>query len=290
MHPVQTSGLVKSLCLIAAAAILTAQVWAQDGASAPAPQPAEKSSSGVSKFIKGVADLMSPDAAKDKEPDDAAKLKQKVEELGGEASVAAALGMGQPTDIFKSDEEILELMGENPRWIWRNDPEHGRPDPMLIPWVAEERIFNTKTKEAEDLENQGRLYEALEIYELMLLNIQDANYRTAIDNRLFALKVKIAEREKVAKALGDPSRNFVEPTLPSFIVSETRGIIYDRSPGGSSLVSVGDQNLTEGDEVEGFENVKVKKINDQSVIFTVTNEYVDKDFDVQVKGNPWDEM
>jgi len=286
MQPLQSSGLFKNLCLIAAMAILAAPVWAQDANDSSE----SKKASPVGSFIKGITNIMSPGASQEEELDDAAKLKQKVEELGGEASVAAALGMGTPTDIFKSDEDIEQLMGKNPRWIWRNDPDMGRPDPMLVPWVAEERIFNTKSKEAEDLENQGRLSEALEIYELMLLNIREENYRKVINKRIAALKTKIAERARIATELGDPTRNIVEPTLPAYIVSATRGIIFDPSPGGQSVVSVGELNLVEGDEVEGFDGIKVKKITDQAVIFTATNEYMDKDFEVEVNGNPWDEM
>jgi hypothetical protein len=309
MHPVQPSGLFKSLCLIGAAAVLTVQIWAQDTGAVPTPYPSPEAgltppqaaapqpamakgpSSPVGGFIKGITRLMNPNAAtEDQEPDDAAKLKQKVEELGGEASITKALGMGQPTDVFMSDEEIRELIGQSPRWIWRNDSEEGRPDPMLIPWVAEERIFNTKSSEAEDLENQGRLDEALEIYELMLLNLQDPTYTAVVRNRALALQMKIAERDRVSQAMGAPERVIVEPVLPAYIVEETRAIIFDRSPGGSSIVSVGEQNLAEGEEVEGFAGIKVKKIADQQVTFSVTNEYMTKNFEVEVNGNLWDEM
>jgi len=209
-------------------------------------------------------------------------------EIGGDEGFREATGQGASPEIMDDPDALRELLGENPRWVWHIDPNQARPDPMLIPWVAEKLLIEARDAEARALEGVGQLEEALEIYLDLLDTLSDPDYRLMIEARVAQLTERIEQSRMMAAQPAQPgetpaTQQVVEPVLPQYVIAETRGIIYD--PLGGSIVAVGDQSLGVGEEVEGFPGVVVKSIGYQTAVFSVTNEFMTKDFAVQVQGD-----
>lgn len=208
-------------------------------------------------------------------------------ELGGEQGLREATGLGAAPAILDDPAALRELLGENPRWVWNVDPNRSRPDPMLLPWVAERLLFEARDAEAKALEGIGKLEEALDIYLALLPSVTEKNYRAQIQGRVDQLTQQIEARKAMGivstRPTGPATQQIVEPVLPQHVLTETRGVIYD--PRGGSAVAVGNQMLRVGDKMEGFPGVVVKEIGYQTVVFSVTNEFTTKDFTVKVQGN-----
>ncbi len=205
-----------------------------------------------------------------------------------EKGISEATGLGESPSVFDDPESLRNLLGDNPRWVWNIDPTRSRPDPMLIPWVAEKLLYEARDAEAKALEGLGKLDEALKIYNSLLTQVTDPQYRVTLEERVADLTAKIAERDRLMAAQGAPATQpegpaIIEPELPQYVLTETRGIIYD--PAGDSFIAVGDQNLRVGEAVEGFPSVRVKSISYQTAVFSVTNESMTKDFVVKVQGD-----
>ncbi|MCX7013978.1 MAG: hypothetical protein NTW86_15735 [Candidatus Sumerlaeota bacterium] len=215
---------------------------------------------------------------------------ERARKMGGEDAVIKSIGLGAPTEVFGNKQDLLNLLGENPRWAWVAAGEEGRPDPMLIPWVADKIIFMTQDAQARTLEGAGQLAEAREIYQRMANRITEPQYSARIRDRIEELDRKIEEQNRSIEAAKEAAASQAvaeqarpEPKLPEFVVNETRGIVYD--PAGESMVMIGGDSLRPGDIVPSFPNVAVQSVGYQSVVFRVSNEYMTKDFEVKVEGN-----
>jgi len=215
--------------------------------------------------------------------------------MGGEDAVLKSLGMGQPPEILQRQDEIERVLGRNPRWVWKADSPQGRLDPMLIPWIADKAIFATQDARARSLEGARQLEEALKIYEEMLQHVHEPAYASRVQARIDELRAKIEERDRALEAArlaaeqaAQQETAIPEPVLPQYVESETRGIVYDPSPGGVSLVSIGDECLRVGDCVPNYPEVVVKSIGYQTVVFTVSNEQKSKDFEIKVQGDAFE--
>ncbi len=270
---------------LAASLVLAAAAWF-------APMPAfSAENGGLGGMLRQLATKMAPDQGPAEETTgtlSTADALARAKELGGEKGISEATGLGESPSVFDDPESLRNLLGDNPRWVWNIDPTRSRPDPMLIPWVAEKLLYEARDAEAKALEGLGKLDEALKIYNSLLTQVTDPQYRVTLEERMADLTAKIAERDRLMAAQGVPATQpagpaVIEPELPQYVLTETRGIIYD--PAGDSFIAVGDQNLRVGEAVEGFPSVRVKSISYQTAVFSVTNESMTKDFVVKVQGD-----
>jgi len=212
---------------------------------------------------------------------------QRAREIGGQRGFAEAVGIGAAPDLLQDSKALKELLGSDPRWVWHVEQGKARTDPMLIPWVADKLMFDVREAEAKSLIAQGKLEEALQVYQKLLPSLTETTYQIQVRTNIIALQARIEELKKLPlrpTPTGSlPAQKIVEPVLPQGLADQTRAIIYD--PNGGSFVSIGDQILKTGDEVQGFQGVKIKQIKYQSVVFSVTNEFMTKDYEVPVRGD-----
>jgi hypothetical protein len=264
------------------------------------PQPSQ-SLRQVAPTVRGLAEAQGqldeiqaagPPAAPTPRPADLAR------QLGGEAGLREAAGQGEAPAIFTETADIKNLLGEDPRWVWQNDPMRGRPDPMLIPWIADTLLFDAAMAEAlqllsegdTDEERLGKLNQAREVYEKLLLNLYEPALRVKVEAQVLAIGQQIGALEKTIAAKAaplagpTPTPTPVIVVLPQWIYESARGVVHE--PDGNSMVMVGEDPLRVGDEVPNTQGqVIVKEIGYQRVVFMATQHDTSRDFEILVQGD-----
>lgn len=209
-----------------------------------------------------------------------------IDELADLINLPATLGR-------EVDEQIQPGIVEKDPTILMVDPPFvyvpaGLPDPLIIPWVRDQVIFQERMDEARKLLAEGRAARQVAPIKkaVELLGTVPPPPDQAATTALASLRTELAR--EVAK-LETPSNTDTGPavpvdivvTLPEPVRATTNGIILDRDNPNESMVVVGDYMLRPGQTVPRFPKVRVKAINKQSVIY----EFSGKEFVVNVRSD-----
>lgn len=224
-------------------------------------------------------------------------------EKGGKGTINLGPEAGDKGEVKSvlDDANLRQMLGENPKFIYK---VADRPDPMIYPPIRREAIRSELEAKALDVlkpsgfdtwVKSGKLGEGVNPESL---NAAVALYRQVLDlkdARFNALaKSQLGSIQQYQLALGmpppaQPSEGVVTPTpsptpelaLPKEIAENTLGVL---AAADGSVALVGDSLLGRGDEVPGFPEVKVVKIETSKVVFEVSVAGQTKQFDVEVKG------
>lgn len=163
-------------------------------------------------------------------------------------------------------------------------------DPLIIPWVRDQVIFQEKLDEASKLLAEGKATRKVDVLKKALETIAtvptppDQQSTTALATLRNDIGKEIRTLETVAST-GDTTTvtapTPVVVTLPEPVRATTNGVIVDRENPNESMVVVGDYMLRPGQTVPRFPAVRVKSISKQSVIY----EFRGKEFVVNVRSD-----
>lgn len=179
-----------------------------------------------------------------------------------------------------------ELLRENPPFVY---VPANLPDPLIIPWVRDQVIFQEKMDEARRLLAEGLSSKALPTIKQAqdLLNTVPPPPDAAAAEELAAARMEIARAVSALTAVseGDTGPIEVKPApvinLPEPVRATTNGVIVDRENPNESMVIVGDFMLRPGQTVPKFPTVRVKSVGKQAVVY----EYRNKEFVVNVRSD-----
>jgi hypothetical protein len=217
-----------------------------------------------------------PTAAKPGAPATAAK--------SGASATAARPQAGAPAAPDASVAAALQGLLDRTKLPKFQYQTAGQRDPMLVPWSRMRVEANRCYSLAEAALTAGKLDEAQKQYEAVLgidqqmreegyqLEVMDALVAAAQDGYRAVLEEKLKQRE----APGGTGSEMVA-ALPEEIRSATEsGIIYNPA---DKTCMVGGVLLKEGQKYPGYENVIVKRIEKDKIVYKVG----DKEFETQVK-------
>ena len=177
---------------------------------------------------------------------------------------------GQVANLF-ADPNVLKLIGDKPRFIYNAE---GRPDPMVFPPIRNAAIYSELSIQAEALEKENKLTEALVLYD-RILSLNDRRFTPPIREKVAQLHAALGN-ERAAAEVQLASAN-IAPELPEWVRENTSGVLLDSN---QSMCLVGDFLLKAGDAIPTYPNVKVTSIEREKVVFEVS----ETKFDVDVKG------
>lgn len=180
-----------------------------------------------------------------------------------------------PRSIFSTDEEVVQILGERPEFIYF--PEG--VDPMIIPWVRA-RIASQEMWQEANLATANSDYDKAIA---LLRELRERFPETESGERAPAEIERVirtreqANRPQIAVEADLPvAPEEEEAVLPEWVKENTTGILIGSTP----MVIVGNDFLAEGDPVPRFASVRVKSIEAAEVVYV----YQDKDFVVEVVG------
>lgn len=184
--------------------------------------------------------------------------------------------------VFEKDKTILML---DPPFVY---VPAGLPDPLIIPWVRDQVVFQEKMDEARKMLAEGKASRQVATIKkaIELLGSVPPPPDQAASTALAALRSELAKEVAKLEAPTNVDTGPSEPTqvvvtLPEPVRATTNGIILDRDNPNESMVVVGDYMLRPGQTVPRFPRVRVKAINKQSVIY----EFSGREFVVNVRSD-----
>lgn len=197
--------------------------------------------------------------------------------------------LNNPTAIFADPETRREFFGEAPPYVYIPQGV----DPMIIPWIRNDIVASELLRDVQNAFNKAKglddiaaarsaaqKLEALITQYPETSSVEDAQKL----NTEMRTWITTMTAEKPVGPEG-PVENVPRPVnidLPSWVVSNTRGVIVDNMNPNQSVVLVGDLILKPGDSLTGqFAAVSVKEVSNQTVIY----EYLDIDHVVLVESN-----
>jgi len=163
-----------------------------------------------------------------------------------------------PETLFRTKEDVRKLLGEEPKFVY--DPGD-LPDPMIIPWVRREVIVRELIEMAQEKINEGRLQEAKKYLEEVLREYPGSRHIKEAKTELNRVKKMLAE------GYGPEGVRRPQLVLPSWVVSNTSGVIVDKQDPTQSVVLVGDAILQVGDQVPDYDEVVVGEIKEKEVVY-----------------------
>ncbi len=177
----------------------------------------------------------------------------KTEDLGKESEEPE-----MPETLFRTKEDVRKLLGEEPKFVY--DP-HDLPDPMIIPWVRREVIVRELIEMAQEKIKEGRLQEAKKYLEEVLREYPGSRHIKEARAELNQVKKMLAE------GYGPEGVRRPQLVLPSWVVSNTSGVIVDKQDSTQSVVLVGDAILRIGEPVPDYDEVVVDEIKEKEVVY-----------------------
>jgi hypothetical protein len=172
------------------------------------------------------------------------------------------------TDLFKNA-EILRMLGDRPRFVYQTN---NRPDPMLVPWVRNQAIYNELSSQADALVEQGNVDGAVELYQ-RILAMNDIRFDALVRAKLTEISATQQQKD-LALAETQPASEIVE--LPPWVYDNTNGVIIDP---GKDLCLVGEYLLKKGDALPNYPDIFIDTISGKKVSYR----YKDKTFEVALK-------
>ena len=177
----------------------------------------------------------------------------KTEDLGKESEEPE-----MPETLFRTKEDVRKLLGEEPKFVY--DPGD-LPDPMIIPWVRREVIVRELIEMAQEKINEGYLQEAKKYLEEVLREYPGSRHIKEARTELNRVKKMLAE------GYGPDGVRRPRFVLPSWVVSNTSGVIVDKQDPTQSVVLVGDEILRNGEPVPDYDEVVVDEIKEKEVVY-----------------------
>ncbi len=163
-----------------------------------------------------------------------------------------------PGTLFRTKEDVRKLLGEEPKFVY--DPRD-LSDPMIIPWVRREVIVRELIEMAQEKIKEGYLEEAKKYLEEILKEYPGSRHIKEARTQLNQVKKMLAE------GYGPEGVRRPRVVLPSWVVSNTSGVIVDQQDPTQSVVLVGDAILRVGDKVPDYDEVVVGEIKEKEVVY-----------------------
>lgn len=215
--------------------------------------------------------------------------------LEGESTLDLGSELDEPEaipDIFK-DENNRRLLGDNPKFLYdAND----RPDPMVFPPMRRAAIAKHLFEEVELILKESKTSPrgsanpelARTVFPLLeqIKDLGDERFvalaETKIQEVNTALNVGSATTSVVVDGTGSSEGEMpaAEPVLPDWIRGNTKALV---AMSNNPMCLIGDEAVRLGEQVPKYEQVVVVSIEDNKVVFEVSNASKSKRFDVELE-------